>query len=537
MIFSARRVRIDTGILGSKYILRALCDNGRPDVALALATQTEYPSWGYKIRKGATTLWETWHGSGSIDSLNHVMFGDISAWMMQYIAGIRPATPGYKEVLLRPELMNGLALAQATHESPYGTILSSWRVEGTNVSLNVVIPPNATGLIHLPLLDTPISELVVHEGDTVIWQNGAAAERATGIGWVGVDDRWPQEFLMWRVGAGEYQFTRSVVIQKPKGVFAQAGDRKVSLRWNPVVGATSYKVKRAGALAGPFVQWTTVTNTTFEDHLVQNGQTYFNVVSAVTTNGESGNSEIASAMPKLDLNLGFESKRISNYQYNPSGAVWTFSGATDNGSGLIANGSGFSNPNAPEGTQAAFVQRLGTISQTFSGFVPGSNYTIRFAAAQRPGSNQHGGQSWDVKIDGNVIASYNPGAGATTYVDYQASFTATATNHILTFAGSNFQGGDNTVFIDHIRFSPPLLAPVVEREPATVESAGIVDGRFFLSGYGTPGQPAVLVTATNLATPIEWVSVATNPPDPEGAFVFSNLFVTNLQQFYRVMVP
>lgn len=212
-------------------------------------------------------------------------------------------------------------------------------------------------------------------------------------------------------------------------------------------------------------------------------------------------------------------------------------GATDNGSGLIANGSGFSNPNAPEGTQAAFVQRLGTISQMFSGFVPGSNYTIRFAAAQRPGSNQHGGQSWDVKIDGNVIASYNPGAGATTYVDYQASFTATATNHILTFAGSNFQGGDNTVFIDHIRFSPPLLPPVVEREPATVESAGIVDGKFFLSGYGTPGQPAVLVTATNLATPIEWVSVATNPPDPEGAFIFSNLFVTNFQQLYRVMVP
>src|SRR5208282_4064380 len=91
---------IDTGILGSKYILRALCDSGHSDTAFALATQTTYPSWGYQVLSGATTLWETWCGCGSQDSLNHIMFGDISAWFMEYVGGIRPGAPGYQTVII-----------------------------------------------------------------------------------------------------------------------------------------------------------------------------------------------------------------------------------------------------------------------------------------------------------------------------------------------------------------------------------------------------------------------------------------------------
>jgi alpha-L-rhamnosidase len=618
--------RIDTGILGSKYILRTLCDNGRPDVAFALATQTAYPSWGYKITKGATTLWETWHGTGTIDSLNHVMFGDISAWMMQYIAGIRPGMPGYKQVLIRPELMNGLAWAQATHASPYGTISSAWELSGSNATLNVTIPPNATAKVHVPLLGTAATNVVVREGGTIIWQNGAAVGNVDGIEFAQLDNALPQQFLVWNVGAGSYQFTWQVAIQVPGGLFASAGDRQVNLGWNPVLGATSYNLKRSLNTNGPFTLLTNVTTgVNCEDRAVTNGLTYHYVVSAITTNGESADSVAASAMPKLDLNLGFESKQVSNYEYNSSGAIWAFNGATDNGSGLIANGSGFSNPNAPEGTQAAFVQRLGTMSQMFSGFSPGTMYTIRFAAAQRPGPNQNGGQSWDVKIDGSTIASYNPGASATAYADYTASFTATATNHTLIFAGSNLAGGDNTMFVDNIRFTPPmpptnpvvaltspanassLLAPaslslmasvvtndnfisgvrfyssvtnllaqdnsppyafawnnvpagnyqvraqvlfngtnvvdspsvnlVVTNMPTVIESVGLVDGKFFLSGGGQPGQLAVLLTTLSLGPPVNWLPVATNPPEANGSFSFSNLLATNLQQYFRVTTP
>jgi hypothetical protein len=102
------------------------------------------------------------------------------------------------------------------------------------------------------------------------------------------------------------------------------------------------------------------------------------------------------------------------------------------------------------------VQSLGSISQALTGFIPGTNYTITFSAAQRAGANQHGGESWTMKIDTNVIASYSPAATATTYLDYTANFTATASTHTLSFVGTDVATGDNTVFIDNVRIVPPV---------------------------------------------------------------------------------
>ena len=84
---------IDTGILGAKYLFNALANNGRIDVAYRMATQTTAPSYGNWIEQGATTLWEDWPGASS---LNHIMFGDISAWFYKYLAGIQldPDAPG-----------------------------------------------------------------------------------------------------------------------------------------------------------------------------------------------------------------------------------------------------------------------------------------------------------------------------------------------------------------------------------------------------------------------------------------------------------
>src|SRR5439155_59661 len=79
-------------------------------------------------------------------------------------------------------------------------------------------------------------------------------------------------------------------------------------------------------------------------------------------------------------NSSFETPNIGNgnYRYNPAGGSWTFSGASPNGSGIVANGSGFNNPNAPQGVQAAFVQEFGTISQAIPGFTPGTTYKVTF---------------------------------------------------------------------------------------------------------------------------------------------------------------
>ena len=184
----------------------------------------------------------------------------------------------------------------------------------------------------------------------------------------------------------------------------------------------------------------------------------YSVFARATYNGGSVADSPATVITVINtnVNFGFETPSIGsgNYQYNPSVPGWTFSGAPGNGSGLIANGSGFSNPNAPQGVQAAFVQSYGSISQMLYGFTPGTSYTITYSAAQRAGANQHGGESWNVMIDGTAITTNNP--GGTAYVNYTATFVATAFTHTLSFVGTDLAGGDNTVFLDNVRISPPI---------------------------------------------------------------------------------
>ncbi len=233
---------------------------------------------------------------------------------------------------------------------------------------------------------------------------------------------------------------------------------RIVISWTGGQNATSYNVKRSTVHKGPYTTIVNQPGISYVDSGLTNGVTYYYVVSAVNTNGESANSTEVSAQAQTVANFGFEYPSIgANYQYSPAGAFWTFGGSGGNGSGILGNGSGFGNPNAPEGTQAAFVQSYGTITQTLSGFKPGNSYTITYSAAQRSGPDQHGGESWNIVIDGNLIKANTP--GSTSYSTYTATFTATAATHTLSFVGTDLAGGDNTVFIDNVRFSP-LLQPV-----------------------------------------------------------------------------
>jgi len=213
-----------------------------------------------------------------------------------------------------------------------------------------------------------------------------------------------------------------------------------------------------------------------------------------------------------NANFGFETPGIgSAYQYSPSGGSWTFNGASPNGSGLVGNGSFFANPNAPQGVQAAFVQEHGSISQAIAGFTPGINYTVGFLAAERPNN----AQSWNVTVNGQVIASFNPGSSATSYVNYTATFTATAATENVAFAGTDLAGGDNTIFIDDVRItSPPSLAPV----NLNFQQAG--------SNLVLSWTSGILLQATNPTGP--WsINNATSPYTNQPA---------NPQMFYRVQV-
>jgi len=151
----------DFGILGSKYVFRSLSEAGRTDLAYAMATKTDVPSYGAWIKRGATTFWEDW-GEGS--SRNHIMFGDVSAWFYQYLGGIRlpstvsavaarvdPAAVAFKTFIVCPDPVEGLGWVTAEHDSPYGMIRSSWKKEAGTFTLDVDVPVNASATVYLPV--------------------------------------------------------------------------------------------------------------------------------------------------------------------------------------------------------------------------------------------------------------------------------------------------------------------------------------------------------------------------------------------------
>ena len=144
---------LDVGVLGAKAILNALSENGYAETAYKLAVQNTYPSWGWWIENGATTLLENWDLKATRDiSDNHMMFGEIGAWFYKGIGGIfpDPHQPGFKHIILRPNFPGELNDFKAQHQSPYGWIISEWKREGNKLKYTVVIPPNTTATLYLP---------------------------------------------------------------------------------------------------------------------------------------------------------------------------------------------------------------------------------------------------------------------------------------------------------------------------------------------------------------------------------------------------
>ena len=137
------------GILGAKYLPRVLADHGYVDDAFELITQKEFPGWGYQVSIGATSLWENWNGK---DSRNHIMYGDISAWMYQYPGGIRPLkeTPGFRKFELQPCFVQKLSHVKACHRSPFGMIRSQWRRQDGKIHCEFDIPSGSRADIILP---------------------------------------------------------------------------------------------------------------------------------------------------------------------------------------------------------------------------------------------------------------------------------------------------------------------------------------------------------------------------------------------------
>jgi alpha-L-rhamnosidase len=188
---------IGTGLIGGQWLMRVLSNNGRPDLCYTVAKQNTYPSWGYMVEKGATTIWELWNGDTAdpaMNSGNHVMLvGDLAIWLHENLAGIKPDPdqPGFKAIIMRPEPVGDLNFVRATHRSPYGLIASEWRRDTKSFYWKVQIPVNSTATLFIPAQ----SEKSVKEGDR-------SASRAPGLNFL----RMENGRAVFSAASGNYSF-------------------------------------------------------------------------------------------------------------------------------------------------------------------------------------------------------------------------------------------------------------------------------------------------------------------------------------------
>ena len=152
---------INAGVHGAKFVLRVLSEGGYGELAYKMASAQDFPSWGWWLANGKTTLIENWRLDVTRDnSDNHIMFGDIAAWFHLGLGGINPdpGQPGFRHILLRPCFPKGLDRFSCSYDSTLGKIDLSWQRKKRNVTLTAIIPCGASATFFYP--DGRILELV-----------------------------------------------------------------------------------------------------------------------------------------------------------------------------------------------------------------------------------------------------------------------------------------------------------------------------------------------------------------------------------------
>jgi alpha-L-rhamnosidase len=192
-VMATHKGHLNTGIFGTKYMLAALSNAGRADVAHTIVNQRTFPGWGHMLDRGATTLWEHWEFSDNTFSHNHPMFGSVSEWFYKVLAGINPdpAAVGFDKFIIKPHPVGDLTWVKASYDSIRGRIAGEWRMEGDRFILAVKVPANTTGTICVPTRDA-----------SGVTEGGQPADRTEGIRFLRAEGG----FAVYQVGSGTYQF-------------------------------------------------------------------------------------------------------------------------------------------------------------------------------------------------------------------------------------------------------------------------------------------------------------------------------------------
>jgi alpha-L-rhamnosidase len=186
---------LSTGLIGTQWLMRCLSENGRPETAYQIATNRDYPSWGYMIENGATTIWELWNGNTAnphMNSHNHVMLlGDLITWYYENLAGIKSGKAGFSQIIMKPEIIDGLNSVKASFQSIHGTISSQYRNQPGRFTWKISIPANTTATIYIPA-----------NSEAEITENDIAATQCEGVKFLRMEGK----RAVFEIGSGDYQF-------------------------------------------------------------------------------------------------------------------------------------------------------------------------------------------------------------------------------------------------------------------------------------------------------------------------------------------
>jgi alpha-L-rhamnosidase len=192
------RGHVGTGLVGGQWLNRVLTEFGRADLAYKFATNITYPSWGYMMEKGATTIWELWNGDSAdpaMNSGNHVMLvGDLVVWLYEHLAGIKadPESPGFKHIIMRPIPVGDLKFVRATHNSPHGRIESGWKIDAGRFVWDIRVPVNTTATVYVPAANAD-----------AVAESGTPLQKTVGVTYVKTEGT----SVVLEVKSGEYHFS------------------------------------------------------------------------------------------------------------------------------------------------------------------------------------------------------------------------------------------------------------------------------------------------------------------------------------------
>ena len=198
-LIEERNWHLSTGFLGVNLLLPVLTEIGRTDVAYRLLQNETYPSWGYPVKHGATTIWERWDGwteergfqDPGMNSFNHYAYGSCGQWMFSTMAGIDTEGPGYQRLIIRPRPGGGITYVKAAYDLIHGRVATCWRQQAGQFQLDLTIPANTTATVYVPAQDA-----------STVSEGGIPAKESRGVKFLRMD----HGAAVYQIDSGSYRF-------------------------------------------------------------------------------------------------------------------------------------------------------------------------------------------------------------------------------------------------------------------------------------------------------------------------------------------